>query len=126
MRSLNKQKGLTPVGLILILMIVIFVFIGLIKIMPMYMNTWKINSVLKSYVEDSQHHGKQPRALKKDLYDQLHGREGIADFERDNIEIRRGQGVYVVIVDFEARRTLFGDTSVVLEYYKEIEVPSKK
>lgn len=123
MRSPGKQKGMTAIGWLLVIVFAgIFVYAGLILI-PVYFEGYKISASMNSLVTDSDAHGKSAAQLQKLLLKRL-DINMIYDIKADDIDITRGDnGGYNVEIDYEPRVKFIGNLYFVAVFDKTVNVP---
>jgi len=123
MRSPGKQKGMTAIGWLLVIVFAgIFVYAGLILI-PVYFEGYKISASMNSLVTDNDAHGKSAGELQTLLLKRL-DINMIYDIKRDDIDITRGDnGGYDVEIDYEPRVKFIGNLYFVVVFDKTVNVP---
>lgn len=122
MRSMKKQKGMTAVGWLLVLvLIVVFTIVGL-KLIPMYMDTYKVTASLESLVDDPKAKGRPAVEIRRLLMKRL-DINMVSDVSAQDVSISRTRGGIIVEVDYEARRSLFGNLFMVVVYNESVEIP---
>lgn len=122
MRNIKNQKGMTAIGWLLVLMLVaIFALVGL-RLIPVYLDSFKVTSSLESLVNDSGAKGKSGVEVRKLLIKRL-DINMVTDVHADDITISRKREGIEVEVAYEARRKLFGDLYLLLDYKKAVIIP---
>jgi hypothetical protein len=122
MKTLEKQKGMTGLGWVIILLLIgFFILLGL-KIIPAYMNNYKVTSVLESLKTDPELVGIGPGRVRKALLKRL-DINMVSDLEPDDILIEKIGNALKVTVDYETRKSFTKDIDIVIYYNKSVEVP---
>ena len=122
MRSMKKQRGMTAVGWLLVLvLIVVFTIVGL-KLIPMYMDSYKVTASLESLVDDPKAKGRPAVEIRKLLMKRL-DINMVSDVSAQDVSISRTRSGIIVEVDYEARRSLFGNLFMVVVYNESVEIP---
>ena len=122
MHSPSSQKGMTAIGWMLILaMVAVFALVG-IKLIPVYLDGYKIVSSMEALATDSSMHGKGPGELKRSLLRRL-DINMIYDIKAEDISIARDQNGYSIEIDYEPRVPLFGNLYFVVVFDKTVVVP---
>lgn len=120
--NIRKQQGMTMLGWIIVLAIIgIFAIAGL-RIGPMYLEFYKINSVLDAVVEEVGGEG----TTKQDIYAYLSKRfdiEAVNVIDAREVKIERKGEFYEVGVDYDARSEFIGNLSFIANFQKAVEVP---
>lgn len=119
----NAQKGMTAIGWLLVLAIAAIFALVVIKLIPVYLDGYKIASSMDSLATDSSAHGKSPGELKKMLLKRL-DINMIYDIKAEDISITRDQGGYSVEIDYEPRIPMIGNLYVVVVFDKTVVVPA--
>jgi hypothetical protein len=122
MRSLTQQKGMTAIGWLLVLVMIIFSSLIIIKIVPMYLNGYKITSALSSLKADPMARGKQPHELRTLLLRRL-DIDMLTDIKAQDIIVTRQKDSYLVQIDYQLKQQLFGNMYVVVIFDESAEVP---
>ena len=121
MKRLTNQKGMTAIGWLFVLVLVLVFAIIAIKLIPMYLDGFKVYSSLESLQNDSQAKGKPAIEIRKLLMRRLDVNM-VNDVSPQDISITRSRNGVTVSVDYEARRSLFGNLSVVVAFKKSVEI----
>lgn len=124
MQTPQKQQGMTAIGWMLVIALVMVLGIVLLKLMPVYLDGYKVYQSLASLEEDSSAHGKGPAELRTMLMKRL-DINMVNDVTKDDISITRTKSGYEIEVDYEARRQLFGNLYAVVVFNKAVEVPGR-
>lgn len=121
MRNLHSQKGMTAIGWLLVLLIVVFVALITLKLVPVYIDGFKVYSSLESLKEDPSAKGKPAIELRRLLMKRL-DINMVTDVTPQDVSISRGRGGIVVTVDYEAVRPMFGNLSVLVHFKKSVDI----
>ena len=122
MRSMIQQKGMTGIGWLFVLVLIVFFSLITIKIVPIYLNGYKISSALNSLKGDQNARGKQPHELRTLLLRRL-DIDSLTDLSPQDIIITRQKSAYLIQVDYQIKRQLFGNMYVVVIFDDSAEVP---
>lgn len=118
----KSQKGMTAIGWLLVLaVVVIFALVG-IKLIPVYIDGYKIASSMESLTNDRDIIGKNPAEIKRSLLKRL-DINMIYDIKAEDISIERDGNGYSVEIDYEPRVPLFGNLYFVVDFDKTVVVP---
>jgi len=124
MQTPQKQKGMTAIGWLLVILLAIILGIVALKLMPVYLEGYKVYQSLASLEEDNNARGKGPAELRAMLAKRL-DINMVNDVTADDIIVSRGKTGYEVEVSYEARRQLFGNLYAVVVFSKTVEVPAR-
>ena len=121
MGKLHKQKGMTAIGWLLVLVIVLVVAIITIKLVPVYIDGFNVYSSLESLKNDPQAKGKPAFELRKLLMKRLDVNM-VTDVTAQDISISRSRNGITVAIDYEAVRPMFGNLSVLIHFQKSVDI----
>jgi Domain of unknown function (DUF4845) len=113
----SRQDGMTYLGMLILLIVIAFFAIVLIKVAPLYMEYFKVKSSLDSLVQDTKDN--QAALSPAEIESSLLKRLSINDVQhvtKDDIKITREGRKTVVVVDYEARVTLFDNIDLVARF----------
>lgn len=111
----DTQSGMTYMGMLLVLVIFAFFAVVLVRIVPLYLENFKVQSVLKSLHEDAEIAQLPAAEIEKRLFTRL----DINDVERvkkEHMKISREKGKLVVAINYEARVPLFLNLDLVAKF----------
>lgn len=117
----RKQNGMTAIGWMLVIGLIVFFAILAMRTFPIYMEGFKVRGSLESLKG-------QPGITKKskaEIIRLLFNRFDIEDIEnvsREDIFIEKNNGVLTVTIDYEIRKPIMGNMDIVGKFYEEIEV----
>ncbi|HEB66383.1 MAG TPA: DUF4845 domain-containing protein [Gammaproteobacteria bacterium] len=123
MKSLQRQQGMTTIGWILTFLLIAFFTLIALKIVPIYIDSFKAVSILDDMEKDAYEVGAMsPGEIVRTLHKRLSINmvEGVTD---DDIYVERNGDSMTIGLDYEVRRNLFGNLDVVVSFEKSIEVP---
>lgn len=119
MRSLNKQRGLSPLGWLALLLVVSFAVIVAIRIVPVYLDYYTVVESAKSvYSKDALQDGTE-RELRRALDKQFRIND-VDDIGDDIVHIERTRDGIEMVVDYEVREHLIGNIDLVMKFHRRI------
>ena len=113
----SRQSGMTYLGTVALLVVIGFFAVIVIKVAPVYMEHFKVNSSMTSLANDlnSNNNVLSPLEIKRLLQKRLSIND--VDHVKDNdIKVTREGGKMVVEVSYEARVTLFDNLDLVARF----------
>ncbi|NBD96352.1 MAG: DUF4845 domain-containing protein [Gammaproteobacteria bacterium] len=114
MKSLQNQRGLSLLGFIFILILVLFfTYIG-IKLVPVYLNHWSLMSEVKAVASEPGSANKPPNTLRRELQRRL-GVSYVEYVEPRHISIERGDQVRLV-VRYDVEKHLIGNIDAIIRF----------
>lgn len=119
--SKHKQRGMTGMGIALILLMIgFFVFIAL-KMFPVYMESFKINSAMESLKNEAGLAAKPGGIIAKQLLKRL-AVDDVTMVTKNEISVQKSGGNAVVFIEYEVVTPLFSNISILHEFEKEVEL----
>ncbi|HHM05176.1 MAG TPA: DUF4845 domain-containing protein [Gammaproteobacteria bacterium] len=111
----HRQAGMTYIGMLIIFLVVAFFGIVLVKVGPLYLENFKVKSVLQSLQDDEESMGLSARELKKRILRRF-DIDDIDSVDGKAITIDQQRGKTVVTVDYSAQVPLFWNIDVVVHF----------
>jgi hypothetical protein len=116
--KIRKQRGMSIIGFILVLSIVIFVsYIGM-KIVPIYMEYYSVVSALNGVASERGSAKLSPYDIKVRVLNRLYVSYS-ANVKESHIKIKRGNGVHLSVV-YEVRTPIMGNLDVIAKFNKSV------
>lgn len=122
MQSINKQKGLTAISIMMLLILIAFVAVTLLKIMPIYFDSFKVGSVVSGFKEERGLGDKSNNDIAKIILKRLDVNM-VSDVTKDHIFIEKTKNTVFIDVEYEVRKQMFGNLDVVVSFKKSVEAP---
>ena len=117
----NKQKGLSMLsGLIIIGVAVFFVVLGM-KLVPSYIEYYSVKTVLRSLEQDRQAAQRSGKQIRDTIIKRLKI-NGVYEFDRKNIEIKKEKNHTRVSVVYEVRKNMVGNIDVVMHFEDQVDL----
>ena len=118
----NRQHGLTMLsGLIVLAVVVFFVLIG-IKMVPTYLENYAVKQVLTNVENDRAVRKMLPRQIRESIMKRLRI-NSVYEFDRNWIKIAKKKEGYLVNVDYEIRKPVAGNVSIVMVFSDSALIP---
>lgn len=119
MRSLKRQRGLSPLGWIALLLVVAFAAIVAIRIVPVYLDYYAVVNSAKSVHTEAALKGRSVEEMRSSLEKTLRIND-VDDLGDDIVTIKRTRGGIEMTVDYEVREHLIGNIDVVMTFHRRI------
>lgn len=121
MQTLQKQKGLTAISwLVILVMVGVLLYVG-IKITPVYIDHYAVLSTLESIKNDPSFANKTKREIRETISKRLYV-NNIRHITRDHIKIQRSGRVTTINVAYEERRAIAYNISLVMTFNETVEL----
>lgn len=123
MQSKNKQKGLSGISIMLLLVVFAFVAVTLLKIMPIYFDAFKVGDVVSDLKEVRGIGDKSSNEITSMILKRLDVNT-VTDVHKDNIFIEKSKNIVLIDIEYEVRKPMFGNLDVIVSFKKSVEVPA--
>lgn len=123
MQLKNKQKGLTGVSIMAILVVIAFVAVIFLKIMPVYFDAFKVGDVVSSMKDERGLGEKSNREITSMILKRLDVNM-VSDVTKDDIFIEKSKNEVFIDVEYEVRKQMFGNLDFVVSFKKSVEAPA--
>ncbi len=113
----GSQRGMTYLGMLILMVVIAFGAIIVIKVLPLYLEHFKVESSLNSLAQEP--HGELAGLPPSEIEKLLLKRLAVNDVDhvsKDDISVTREGNRIVVTVDYEARTPLFMNLDVVAKF----------
>ena len=116
----SRQKGITLIGLVIVLTLLGFVaFIGL-KMFPVYQEYFSVVQAMKSVAKQPGVNRQEPRQIQEMLIKRMYV-SYVESVERQHIKVSRGS-TPVLTVSYEVRRSLIGNLDFVAKFDESVDL----
>ncbi len=120
MKQLSRQRGITLLGLVIVLTVVGFAaFVGM-KLFPVYQEYFSVVQGMKSVAAQPGVNRRQPQEITEMLMKRFYI-SYVESVKRQHIKVIKKQGVTLQI-QYEVRRPLIGNLDFVAKFDKSIEL----
>jgi len=123
MQSKNKQKGLTGISIVVLLIFFAFFAVTLLKIMPIYFDSFKVGDVVSGLKQERGLGEMTNSQIIKIILKRLDVNM-VADVTKDDILIEKVKAEIFVDVEYEVRKPMFGNLDVIISIKKSVTVPT--
>ena len=120
MQTKNKQKGLTAISLLFIIVIFAFVVVSLLKIIPIYFDSFKVNDVVASMQDERGLGDKSNNEIAAMIIKRLKLNQ-VSDISKDNVYIEKAKNSIFIDIEYEVRKEMFGNLDVIISFKKSVE-----
>ena len=123
MNSVHRQRGMTAIGWLVVLVFVGIVALAAIRLVPIYMEHFSVTTSLKSLTTEHTQTISGPADIRELLEKRLEIND-VSHVNRDDVSISRAEGGYDVAIDYEARVPFLANIDFVVSFHNEVEVPT--
>lgn len=123
MNIVGKQKGMTTIGWVFVIMLIAIVTLFALRLIPIYIDGFSVASSLESLKNEHGLAKKSPTYIKNTLLKRF-DINSVRDVTKDDIYIEHANGMMTIEVDYEVRQKLVGNLDIVVVFLEKIEVPA--
>ena len=114
-----NQRGMTMISWMLVIgVLVFFVVIG-ITLIPTYIENYSVKNILASLEQDRLSAKKTPKQIKDTIMKRLKI-NGVYEFQRDFIKIKKEKEGMKVTIDYEIRKPIVGNLDAVMSFSDQV------
>ena len=124
MKSIHRQRGMTPIGWIFVFLLIAFFTLIALKLVPIYLDSFTIGSVISDLKKEPGISAKTPREVVTIIEKRLDINmvEGIT---ADDILVEKRGDTMTISADYEVRKNMLGNVDVVVSFNKTVEVSAR-
>lgn len=123
MQLINKQKGMTGISIMALLVLIAFVAIIFLKVMPVYFDSFKVGDVVSDMKEERGLGDKTNSEITKMILKRLDVNM-VTDVTKEHIFIEKSKNDVLIDIEYEVRKEMFGNLDVVITFKKSVEAPA--
>jgi len=111
----NRQSGMTMMSWLIVLGILVFFILIGIKMVPTYLENYSVRQVLQNMENDREVRSMSPAEMKKSFMKRLKI-NSVYEFQKDWIKIKKEKFGTKFSVDYEIRKPVAGNVSIVMVF----------
>ena len=123
MQLIDKQKGLTGISIMVIVVVIAFAALIFLKIMPVYFDAFKVGDVV-SAMKDERGLGDKPNNEITSMILKRLDVNMVSDVTKEHIFIEKTKDNVFIDVEYEVRKKMFGNLDVIISFKKSAEAPA--
>jgi len=120
----RKQAGMTAIGWMGVIALIMMLVLMLLKLLPIYMDGYKVGSVLSDLEDDPGVASMTPVMISKTIMKRL-DINMVDNVSKEDIYIDKLKNSMHVEIDYEVRENLIGNVDVVVHFQKAITIPTQ-
>ena len=120
--SNRKQKGLTLVGFIIVLVIVLFFAYSAMRVVPMYLEYHALVNAMEKLQKDPLAKSMSPAKIKQSIKMSLWASYASENIKEKNIRISKKDGGVLVRVTYEVRKEFLGNIDLIGSFDRTVEL----
>ncbi len=115
----NNQQGITFIGLMIIFGIIAFFTLITLKVLPLYLDDWKVSSLLQDLKQEPLITQKTPKEIQTLIHRRM--KIGYVDhIKPDQFEIEKKDGKLTVSIEYEYRNNVMSNLDVIGSFKHEV------
>jgi len=122
--AMNKQKGMTAIGMVIMVAIVGFNVLVAINVAPTYFTDSNIASLWKSLETDQTLIGQSSKRIRKIVIKRLKV-NNVYGIKKEDVVIKKVKGFYIVTLEYEPRGKIVGSLDYIMTFKHEARVRIK-
>jgi len=120
MQIKNKQKGLTAISLLFIVVIFVFIVVSFLKIIPIYFDSFKVNDVVSTMKDERGLGDRSNNEIAAMIIKRLKLNQ-VGGISKDDVYIEKAKNTVFIDIEYEVRKAMFGNLDVVISFKKSVE-----
>jgi len=124
MKSLKTQRGISPVTLVLIMALAGFIGVTGLKLLPIYMDSWKIDTTMNAVIEAGGMEGKSKREIMEMVVKRLDidavDAVGYHNY-KTVVKVTNNRGKVTIGIAYTAETPLAGNLTIIADFDKFVE-----
>ncbi len=124
MKSIHRQRGMTPIGWVLVFLLIAFFALIALKLVPIYLQSFSVGSVI-SDLKDEPGIGAMTSREITSLVTKRLDVNMVTGVNAEDIYVERLGSTKKIIADYEVREGMLGNVDVVVSFKKSVEVPAR-
>ncbi len=120
----QKQVGMTAIGWIGVIALILMFILMILKLFPIYMDGFKVGSVLSDLKDEPGVANMTPVMISNTIMKRL-DINMVDNVTREDIYIDKLKNSMNVEIDYEVRENLVGNIDVVVHFQKAISIPTQ-
>ena len=122
-RFLEKQRGMTMISTLVIIVFLLFQGVMALNIIPVYLTDSSVKDLVAALPDDHNAQGLTPKKLRELLIKRFRI-NNIYDID-DAIVVKKGRGENIVTIEYEPRGKLIANLDFIVTFSHEARVPAR-
>ena len=123
MKSIHRQRGMTPIGWILVFLMIAFFALITLKLTPIYIESFSVGSVISDLKNEPGISSMTSREITT-IVNKRFDVNTITSVGADDIYVEKLAGTMTISADYEVRKAMLGNVDIVVSFNKSVEVPA--
>lgn len=124
MKSIHRQRGMTPIGWVLVFLLIAFFALIALKLIPIYIESFSVGSVIADLKDEPGIGSMTSREIISIVQKRLEI-NNVYGVSADDIYVEKARGTMTISADYEVRKNMLGNVDILVSFDKSVEVPSR-
>ena len=124
MKSIHRQRGMTPIGWILVFLLIAFFALIALKLVPIYIESFSVGSVIAD-LKNEPGIGNMTTSQIISTVDKRLDINNVTGVSKDDIYIEKYGSTVTISAEYEIREPLMGNVDLVVSFNKSVEVDAR-
>ena len=124
MKSIHRQRGMTPIGWVLVFLLIAFFALITLKLFPIYLKSFSVGSVISDLKNEPAIGTMTSREITSIVMKRL-DINLVTDVDADDIYVEKVGDTMTISADYEVRKSMLGNVDIVVSFNKSVEVPAR-
>ena len=124
MKSIHRQRGMTPIGWVLVFLLIAFFALIALKLVPIYLKSFSVGSVISDLKNEPGISAMTSRQITSIIVKRLDVNM-VTDVDADDIYVEKVGDTMTISADYEVRKSMLGNVDIVVSFDKSVEVPAR-
>ena len=124
MKSIHRQRGMTPIGWVLVFLLIAFFALIALNLVPIYLQSFSVGSVISDLKNEPGISSMTPRKIVSIVEKRL-GINMVTGVTADDIYVDKIGDTMTISAEYEVRKNMLGNVDVVVSFNKSVEVPAR-
>jgi len=122
MKSIHRQRGMTPIGWILVLLLIAFFTLIALKLVPIYIESFTVGSVISDLKNEPGITSMNSREITS-IINKRFDINTITSVSADDIYVEKLGDKMTISAEYEVRKPMLGNVDIMVSFNKTVEVP---
>ena len=124
MKSIHRQRGMTPIGWILVFLLIAFFTLIALKLVPIYLDSFTVGSVISDMKTEPGIGAKTPREITAIIEKRL-DINMVTGITADDIYVEKQGDTMIISAEYEVRQNMLANVDIIVSFNKSVEVSTR-
>ena len=124
MKSIHRQRGMTPIGWVMVFLLIAFFALIALKLFPIYLQSFSVGTVISEMKNEPGIGAMTSRQITSIIVKRLDVNM-VTGIGAEDIYVEKSGGTMTISAEYEVRDSMLGNVDVVVSFNKSVEVPAR-